>query len=749
MECTENSSEKSNLKAFPYNTPLQKLEFENIKEYKDYTYKNKDIADSFYGKIGAEYQYIEKHYDKKTSENCRTWFMDIETNVEDEFPCPVKVEQPITFIQVYDSISDEIYIWHWQKDVAHKLDDDVIDYKFDNEHEMLDHWLQQYYDSKPAMVTGWNFVSFDLRYITNRLDRLGYEEDVLSPFSKSVEKKYEAVDGDIKVRYPVGVTWIDYADIFKSHAYIKVSDMKLDTVAQTVLKTDEGKLNWKDYFKSFRDMAHFKYTPPDILTEEMKEEEIYKTWLELQEEQTEQEERRLQRKLIDLSHSKFYEYSVLDARLLKNIDAKIQLASLAYGYAWGMGINLLDITGTIKPWTCLLYGHLQEYGYMIPANIPEHEKYRVCGGYWASNPGMYEWILSQDFTSLYPLNAVSLNMSPETIIHIDDIPKDLAKYLAPVTRHWGILPKKKSEKKSDPDVEGWIDREDSQSIYMNFSDDYKEKIRDLAKKYNFSVCTNGTCFSNDFEGILPKEIMKIFNKRVEYKGIMKKHEKEAERLKGAISKYSGDSTGLKELNNQLNYAETQAGIFNILQQVEKIKINSLYGALSNAHFPIGVSDIASAITAYGRFSLLMLEQTGNEVMQKMVGKDAIVSNHATDACVDGSTIINTSAGDMRLDELYNNSEHLVKTGSGDFKVYEVDKLKVKSYDTKKSNIEMKDIIYVSRRKSKQKRYKIKYKDRTIILTEEHEVYVRDTNNVEFWCKAKHLKKEYTIISSVA
>ena len=243
--------------------------------------------------------------------------------------------------------------------------------------------------------------------------------------------------------------------------------------------------------------------------------------------------RNVEHELQDMSHTILFDYSEMDVVLLRDMDNKIQLASLAYGYAWSMGINIPDILGTVKPWTCLLYSTLKEHKYQICENIPEHDFYKPVGGYWEATPGFHRWLMSEDFDSLYPLNAASLNMSPETIVHKDDIPADLKALLEPVSRYWGELPKKKV---SDPTVEGWVDREDSQNIWMAFSEAKKDEIRELALKYNFSVSTNGVCFRNDKEGILPKIILSIFKTRREYQAIMKQGIKDSTKVEEELTR---------------------------------------------------------------------------------------------------------------------------------------------------------------------------------------------------------------------
>lgn len=585
---------ESKYKGYPYFNNLEKIEFESIKEFKEYLFKMKDVSTDFYGNISAEYQYINKYYNKTDIVKTRTHKMDIETNVEDEFPDPVKAEQPITFIQVYDNFTNDINIFLWQMEYTRQLPNDVTIHKYDDEKEMLDAWLKFYYERKPHICTGWNFVGFDTRYLTNRLKKLGYAKGILSPFGKTETKKYVIFNEDVEVEYPIGIVWIDYADVFDKHAYIKTPDKKLDTVSQTVLGEGEGKLDWKEYFKSFKDMAHQVYTPPRNPSEEHKETLIYKLYqarksLDKDDSEYEIKYNKLTKAMKQECFNIFTDYSILDVRILKDIDRKIQMMSLITTYAWTMGINIPDVLGTVKPWTCKLYGTLLEDNIVIPSKINDHIFYKPVGGYWDSNPGLYNNILSHDFTSLYPLSAVTLNMSPDTIVLDKDIPKDLLSLVEPLRKYY--------------DGKNWIDRDDNMKIYLSFTDEHKEAIRLLCEKYNYTFATNGTFYRKDTKGYLPIIIENIFAKRKEYKKLMKESDNDNDKVK-----------------------------YDIMQMTQKILINSLYGALGNRHFPIGVSDIAAAITAYGRCSLLTLNESGNKVNRKIANKDIVVSNFATDCC---------------------------------------------------------------------------------------------------------------------
>lgn len=514
---------ESAYKGYPYFNNLERITFDSIKEFKNYNFTMKDVIGDFFGNVPAEFQYIHQCFNKEDSTITRTHLMDIETNVEDKFPDPVKAEQPITFIQCCDNVDNDIKIFLWQREYTRKPDEDVEIIKCDSERDLIDRWLEFYHRRKPHLVTGWNFIGFDLRYLTNRLRNLGYKDGMLSPFGKTETKKYTQFNEDFEVEYPIGVTWMDYADIFYKHAFIKTPDKKLDTAAQVVLGGDSGKLDWKEYFLSFKDMAHQIYTEPMHPSEAHKESNIYKlNQARKNYQEGSPEFEKISEAMKQECFNIFTDYSILDVRLLKDMDDKIKMTSLVFGYAWAMGINPPDVLGTVKPWTMLLYGTFLDKGVVIPSKMNNHEFYAPAGGLWDATPGLWKWIMSQDFTSLYPLNAVSLNMSPETIIEDKDIPQELMELVLPLRRY------KKDAK--------WLDRDDNMDIYIDFPEEKKEKIASLCEKYNYTFATNGTFFSKEKKGFIPIEIEKIFAQRKKYKKLMKSAGTEAKEIEAELKR---------------------------------------------------------------------------------------------------------------------------------------------------------------------------------------------------------------------
>src|SRR5574344_1717283 len=90
---------------------------------------------------------------------------------------------------------------------------------------------------------------------------------------------------------------------------------------------------------------------------------------------------------------------------------------------------------------------------------------------------------------------------------------------------------------------------------------------------------------------------------------------------------------LNELHDKCQYNEE---FFNIHQHVEKIMINSLYGAIGNSKFILFNEKVAQAITGNGRFLVKNTSRMINDALNN-IGKGesqfiGIVYND-TDSCV--------------------------------------------------------------------------------------------------------------------
>lgn len=68
-------------------------------------------------------------------------------------------------------------------------------------------------------------------------------------------------------------------------------------------------------------------------------------------------------------------------------------------------------------------------------------------------------------------------------------------------------------------------------------------------------------------------------------------------------------------------AKAKESFYNTSQLVQKVLINSVYGALGNQYFPLYNAQIAGAITSNGRYFIRKLANYVNEALQKLIPQD--------------------------------------------------------------------------------------------------------------------------------
>ena len=183
-----------------------------------------------------------------------------------------------------------------------------------------------------------------------------------------------------------------------------------------------------------------------------------------------------------------------------------------------------------------------------------------------------------------------------------------------------------------------------------------------------------------------------------------------------------------ELESLLKFTQDKSNEFHILQISLKTLINSLYGALGNKAFILINEKIAQAITGNGRY---FIKSSGRRIekylhsLKKWNKPYCIYSD--TDSCV-GDTLISTSLGKIKIEDLFEKSGEIVKNENGSFVKRLDEKILAKSMN---SNFEIQDkkIIYVMKHKVNKRMFKISTDNRSVIITEDHSVMINRNNNL--------------------
>ena len=360
---------------------VEPVKLETMREAKEFMERYKDVSNfEIYGNTNYIAQYVAEHWPgeiKFDRNQINVTYIDIEVQSNEGFPEPEEAKYPVTAICLKNNIDNTFYVWGvGDYDVSKSImtANRVVYTQCATENELLLRFLAHWNTPAhmPDVVTGWNMRTFDIPYIINRCRRILDEDKVklLSPWGRVEEKQVTMMKKQTQLYDIIGVSQIDYLDLFKKFGYSfgPQESYRLDHIAYVVL--GERKLEYDGSLHS----------------------------------------------LYINDHQKFIDYNIRDVDLVERIDDKIGLMTLCFTMAYKAGVNFNDTFGTTGIWDTLIYRYLLPQNIIVPPN-KESFKSDYEGGYVkAPQCGVHDWVASFDVNSLYPNIIVQWNMSPETIM---------------------------------------------------------------------------------------------------------------------------------------------------------------------------------------------------------------------------------------------------------------------------------------------------------------------------------------------
>lgn len=208
------------------------------------TWLSRFRIEEFLSSLGEEY--LKDIYEFNNPE---TWFCDIEVEVEDEFPDPAIAATQVTAVALVNSrgatwvLGTKPLSPQEIRNIEKRYKEHLKDYDqnppfeyifFESESEMLATLFAKWFRQAP-LITGWNFVNFDWKFLINRCKRLGIDTSTCSP-SRNMK-------GDESL--PQHKIVVDYLDLYKKwDRVVKIKEnFKLDTVAKAALGIEKIKYN--------------------------------------------------------------------------------------------------------------------------------------------------------------------------------------------------------------------------------------------------------------------------------------------------------------------------------------------------------------------------------------------------------------------------------------------------------------------------------------------------------------------------
>lgn len=408
---------------------------------------------------------------------------------------------------------------------------------FRTERDLLRKFIAEYVNLGHSIITGWNVEFFDMPYLFNRLVNLfdyNFARN-LSPDARLVERKHLGYGQTVNI---AGVTILDYLNMYKKFTYSEQSNYRLDTIARAEL--GRGKIQYDGSL-----------------------DDLYKTDI-----------------------AKFAEYNIVDVELVVAMDTKLGFIDTALGICHTGHVAHSDIQFTSRYLDGAALTYCRRNGLVASANKSDQTD-RAKGAFVKKpTPGLYKWVYDLDLTSLYPMNMITLNISPETkfgkVLNWDedefargcDTQYQIKLYrdLTPAGEFGEMF---QHSKLTDTVVQG------------------SEGLLKFLITYNLSIASNGCMYMQDKPGVIPAILSMWFDDRTKFKNLRKKFEAENDAQKAAF--------------------------YDKKQLIVKIMLNSFYGVLLLPTFRFYDKDNGEAVTLTGQSVIQWASRAADNYYNRQLG----------------------------------------------------------------------------------------------------------------------------------
>jgi DNA polymerase elongation subunit (family B) len=506
------------------------MRFPTIKEARDFIKEYEGIENfNIFGLTDWVYLYIYDNYKGDIDfdiSKINVGYIDIETAKQDGGINPKNPNAEITAITLRKNGKSVVFGY---KDFV-PPNENAFYNKCDHETQLLYKFLDVWEEFDLDVISGWHIEFFDIPYLVNRITLLMGEEQAarLSPWGMMDERNIVIRGKEEQVYVPLGVTILDYPQVYRKFSKEKNSeDWKLNTIAHKEL--GEKKIDYSEY------------------------EDLFELYVK--------------------DPQKFYEYNIHDAELVDKIEQKNKFIEGIFYMSYDAKVNYVDTLATVKQWDVIIHNFLLDQGICVPPKDVKHMDRSLVGGHVKEViPGIYDWVMSFDFDSLYPHLIMLLNIGPDTFM-------------------------------GKPFIPGW-----SVDEALNGKLNWKQ----LTNGRDLSVATNLAMYRKDHQSFLSYLMESKYSDRKKLKDEATKYKK--------LYQDEKDKEKKTELENI--YSK-----FNGRQLSKKEQLNAAYGALTNLWFRWFDLDNAEAITMTGQMCIRWMERAVNDYLNKILktNKDRVIA----------------------------------------------------------------------------------------------------------------------------
>jgi len=332
----------------------------------------KEYGGNVFGFDQFQYSFISDNYRGMVDydlDKIKIGYIDIETSSEHGFPDVRNANEEVLAISY--RCGDTFRVYGCQ---GYEPSEGILYVPCTTEEHLLLEFVNDWSMNYPDIITGWNSRFFDIPYLVNRIVKILGQKmaNKLSPWGWYKENEINLLGNRKQQVFElVGISSIDYMDVYKKFIYVNQESYSLNHIAYAEL--GEKKLDYSEYSS-----LH----------------ELYKT-----------------------NFQKFVDYNVRDVVLLERLEEKLKLLEMIISLAYMAKCNFNDVFSPVKMWDCIIFNHLKDQQIVVPPK--KHEtKLEAYEGAYVKDPqiGRHKWVASFDLNSLYPHLIMQYNISPETLV---------------------------------------------------------------------------------------------------------------------------------------------------------------------------------------------------------------------------------------------------------------------------------------------------------------------------------------------
>lgn len=584
-----------------YQTPVSRVATNSSKDFRKETkvHNNKRLWESDCNPV---FSCLAKNYLGADSPTLHTCFFDIETDFDLSQGGYAPTHNPfnkITAITIYLDWLDKLITlavppktlsMDSALEIANKFTDT---YLFEKESDMLDTFLNLIEDAD--VLSGWNSEGYDIPYTVGRIVRSLSKNDLRRMClwdQMPKERTFERYGAESTTYDLVGRVHLDYMQLYRKYTYEERHSYSLDSIAE--------------YELGERKLAY------DGTLDQLYNQDFYK----------------------------FLDYNRQDVVLLDKLDKKLKFLDLANNLAHENTVLLQTTMGAVAVTDQAIINEAHKLGLVVPnrRDRPVEKAVKVrdedddedeengpnddqAAGAYVATPksGMHKYIGAIDINSLYPSTIRACNMGPETIIgqlrpimtdaYIKDKMADKfvgkrkvkgGSFAAAWDGLFGSL-EYQAVMNCELGTEITIDWENDQPTVHSAAEVYELMF---ASNQPWILSANGTIFSSKREGIIPGLLRQWYAER---------------KVMQAKKKASTEKADIEYWDKK--------------QQVKKIQLNSLYGALLNPGCRFFDQRLGQSTTLCGRVIAKHMDAFINECITGTydhIGKAIVYGD--TDSC---------------------------------------------------------------------------------------------------------------------